>query len=77
MDGFDGDDFQLSQVIAEYRLSRSDLNLDIGFGYFDLKYWCLVAFPELKQEAKPQREESRFGRPVSSIDISAQIRHGH
>lgn len=51
MDGFDGDDFQLSQAVAEYEV-RS------WFGY--LNDWCLEAFPELKREIEPQREETRF-----------------
>lgn len=45
MDGFDGDDFQLSQDVAEYEQSQSDLIQDIGFGYFDLKDCVWKLFP--------------------------------
>lgn len=45
VDRFDGNDFQLSQVVTE---GQSDLNSDIGFGYFNLKDWCLVPFPRVK-----------------------------
>lgn len=64
---FDGEDVQLSRALTEFELSQSDLTS--YFRNFDFKNMCLEAFPEFKYKSL-QCENTRFGKPVSSIDIN-------
>lgn len=41
IDGYDGDDFQFSQAVAEYGLGQSDLTLDLGISTYKIGVWKL------------------------------------